>query len=50
MPGGAHCASQATPEPSVSPQFLALDDLSDSCANVDLRGDQVLSVSAPSCV
>ena len=35
------------PELSIPPQFLSLDDLSDSRANVDLRSDQAPSVSAP---
>lgn len=35
------------PELSTPPQFLSLDDLSDSRANVDLRSDQAPSVSAP---
>ncbi|CAI9165701.1 unnamed protein product [Rangifer tarandus platyrhynchus] len=35
-------ASSRAPQ-EAEQKFLALDDLSDSCANVDLRGDQVLS-------
>ncbi|XP_043737461.1 condensin-2 complex subunit H2 isoform X1 [Cervus elaphus] len=40
--GTVRDASSRAPK-EAEQKFLALDDLSDSCANVDLRGDQVLS-------